>query len=157
MAPVSDPPWPGSITTERSRRGPVAADDEREIFAVGAAQSLAMDGSTLVAGGGGAAHFFELVDGRWSASAVVEDTHDQFGRTVDVSGAWAVAADSAEALRDFAVIAQASLDDESTDEELENSYAEIVEYVRIAALNVFMDGHVPDPESDQEADPPQLH
>ena len=68
-----------------------------------------------------------------------------------------VAADSAEALRGIAVIAQASLDDESTDEELENSYAEIVEYVRIAALNVFMDGHVPDPESDQEADPPQLH
>lgn len=68
-----------------------------------------------------------------------------------------VAADSAEALRDFAAIAQAGLDDESTEEELENSYAEIVEYVRIAALNVFMDGHVPEPETDQDAEPPQLH
>ena len=51
----------------------------------------------------------------------------------------AVAEDSAEALKDFAAIAQAALDDDQDEEESENSYAEIVEYLRFAALNVVMD------------------
>ncbi|MEP4486369.1 MAG: UPF0149 family protein [Halioglobus sp.] len=51
----------------------------------------------------------------------------------------AVAADSAEALRDLAVIAQAGIDEDATEEESEQSYAEILEYLRVAALNVFLD------------------
>lgn len=48
--------------------------------------------------------------------------------------------DSTEALRDFAVIAQASEDEaDVSEEESENSYAELVEYLRFAALNVYMD------------------
>ncbi|MEP0203848.1 MAG: UPF0149 family protein [Halioglobus sp.] len=51
----------------------------------------------------------------------------------------AVAADSAEALKDLAVIAQAGIDEDATEEESEQSYAEILEYLRVAALNVFLD------------------
>jgi len=79
------------------------------------------------------------------------------GKVIDRSTDAPVAADSAEALKDFAAIAQAGLDDEADEREQENSYAEIVEYVRFAALNVFMDGHIPGTDSDQEEAPPQLH
>jgi uncharacterized protein YgfB (UPF0149 family) len=62
----------------------------------------------------------------------------------DARGA-AVAPDSAEALRDFAAIAQAGLDSEDeaqTDDEAERQYAELHEYLRVAAMNVLMDGGV---------------
>jgi uncharacterized protein YgfB (UPF0149 family) len=48
-----------------------------------------------------------------------------------------VAVDSAEALRDFAAIAQAAA--EEPDEDSEGEYAELREYLRIAALNVMAD------------------
>jgi uncharacterized protein YgfB (UPF0149 family) len=51
----------------------------------------------------------------------------------------AIAVDSAEALKDLAVIAQAGIDEDATEEESEQSYAEILEYLRVAALNVFLD------------------
>ena len=50
-----------------------------------------------------------------------------------------VAADSAEVLRDLAVIAQAGVDEDATEEESEQNYAEVLEYLRVAALNVFLD------------------
>ncbi len=65
-----------------------------------------------------------------------------------------VAADSAEALRDFATIAQAGIDEDASEEESEGSYAEIVEYVRFAALNVYMDANL-DSHTDEE--PPSVH
>lgn len=79
------------------------------------------------------------------------------GKVMDRATDAPVAADSAEALRDFAAIAQAGIDEDAGEQEQENSYAEIVEYVRFAALNVFMDGHVPGNDSDQDKDPPKLH
>lgn len=48
-----------------------------------------------------------------------------------------VAVDSAEALRDFAAIAQAAADD--PDEDAEGEYLELVEYLRVAAMNVMAD------------------
>ena len=47
--------------------------------------------------------------------------------------------DSAEILKDFANIAQAGLDDDETEDEAEGSYMELVEYLRFAVLNVYMD------------------
>ncbi|MFN2287652.1 MAG: UPF0149 family protein [Chromatocurvus sp.] len=49
-----------------------------------------------------------------------------------------VAADSAEALRDFAAIAQADAEDDDPDD-AEHAYAELVEYLRVAAMNVIAD------------------
>ena len=51
----------------------------------------------------------------------------------------ALSEDSGEILKDFAAIAQAGVDDEDSEEELEESYMELVEYLRFAALNVYMD------------------
>lgn len=56
------------------------------------------------------------------------------------AAAEAVAGDSAEALRDFAAIAQAASDDEESDEaEREDHYFELLEYLRVAAMNVLLD------------------
>jgi hypothetical protein len=46
---------------------------------------------------------------------------------------------SGEVLKDFAAIAAAAVDEDASEEESENSYAELVEYLRFAALNVYMD------------------
>ncbi|HKK22317.1 MAG TPA: UPF0149 family protein [Pseudohaliea sp.] len=50
----------------------------------------------------------------------------------------AVAADSAEALKDFAAIAQAGVGDDD-DDEAEQAYADLVEYLRFAAMNIILD------------------
>ena len=52
-----------------------------------------------------------------------------------------VSRDSAEVLKDFAAIAQAEADDEDHEDEegAEESYFEVLEYLRFAALNVYMD------------------
>jgi uncharacterized protein YgfB (UPF0149 family) len=47
--------------------------------------------------------------------------------------------DSNEILKDFAAIARAGLDDSEDSEEEEGSYMELVEYLRFAALNLYMD------------------
>jgi uncharacterized protein YgfB (UPF0149 family) len=47
--------------------------------------------------------------------------------------------ESGEILRDFAAIAEAGVDPDADEDESENSLAELTEYLRIAALNVFMD------------------
>lgn len=61
--------------------------------------------------------------------------------------------DSSEILKDFAAIAEASVDDDAEEEESEGSYLELSEYVRFAALNVFMDSRA---NLDQD-DSPSLH
>jgi len=59
--------------------------------------------------------------------------------TADAAGQ-AVATDSAEALRDFAAIAQAATDDEESEaDEREGHYLELLEYLRVAAMNVILD------------------
>lgn len=46
---------------------------------------------------------------------------------------------SGEVLKDFAAIAGAAVDEDASEDESENSYTELVEYLRFAALNVYMD------------------
>ncbi len=69
----------------------------------------------------------------------------------------AVAADSAEALKDFAAIAQAAVDDDQDEEDAEQDYAEIVEYLRFAALNVVMDSLARREDGDAGDSPDTLH
>ena len=64
-----------------------------------------------------------------------------------------VGQDSSEILRDFAAIAEASVDEGEEEEESENAYMEIVEYLRFASLNVFMDSR----SERKETDEPSLH
>ncbi len=47
--------------------------------------------------------------------------------------------DAGEILKDIAAIAEAAVDREAEEEESENSLVEIVEYLRFAVLNIFMD------------------
>ncbi|MEM8561092.1 MAG: UPF0149 family protein [Pseudomonadota bacterium] len=49
----------------------------------------------------------------------------------------ALPADSGEVLRDIAAIAQADSDNVDDDEDSEKAYAELVEYLRFAALNLY--------------------
>ncbi len=51
----------------------------------------------------------------------------------------ALSGDSAEVLGDFAAIAEAEVDEEAPEEESEESYTELVEYLRFAAMNVYLD------------------
>ncbi len=76
-------------------------------------------------------------------------------------GDQALAADSSEILRDIAQISQAGVDDdELPEDESEESYAEIVEYLRFAVLNVFMDTQAQLEASSAAsgpASPPSIH
>ena len=67
----------------------------------------------------------------------------------------ALSADSSEILEDFAAIAQAGIEDRDDEEESENSYMELVEYLRFATLNLFMDNALPD--SGTPANPQPIH
>ncbi|WP_116368024.1 UPF0149 family protein [Parahaliea mediterranea] len=71
------------------------------------------------------------------------------------SGDASLPGDSAEILRDIANIAQAGVDEDLPEDESEGNYAEIVEYLRFAALNVFMDTQGRAAASD--AGSPSLH
>jgi yecA family protein len=55
------------------------------------------------------------------------------------SPASALSEDSGEVLRDIAAIAEAAVDDDESEEDLEESYMELVEYLRFAVLNVYME------------------
>lgn len=89
-----------------------------------------------------------------------EDEEDIAVRTAELS-AWAsgflsgfaqvnkeqVSQDSSEILKDFAAIAEAAVDEDAEEDEYETSFMELVEYLRFASLNVFMDSRaqaVPD-------------
>ena len=50
-----------------------------------------------------------------------------------------VGQESSEILRDMAAIAEASVDEEADEDESEGSYIEIVEYLRFASLNIYME------------------
>lgn len=65
-----------------------------------------------------------------------------------------VAEDSSDILRDIAAIAEVGVDDDATEDESEGSYLEIVEYLRFAVLNTYMDSR---PEGAVEEGAPQLH
>lgn len=56
--------------------------------------------------------------------------------------------ENAEALRDLAAIVQAEIDEELDEQEQEGDYIELVEYVRIVALNFFEEYKTIDPESE---------
>lgn len=65
-----------------------------------------------------------------------------FARAIVVSGTGAetLPGDSTEILRDFAALAQADADAHAEDDDdAETAYAELVEYMRVAAVNVFLD------------------
>jgi len=51
----------------------------------------------------------------------------------------ALSQEAGEVLRDIAAMAQAEPAADESEEEAEDSYIELVEYLRVAVLNVFMD------------------
>ncbi len=51
----------------------------------------------------------------------------------------AVSEDSSEILKDFANITQAAVDEAEDEDEAEGSYIELVEFLRFATLNIYMD------------------
>lgn len=61
--------------------------------------------------------------------------------------------DSADALRDMAAIVQAAVSDDDDEEEQEAGYYELVEYVRVVAMNFYAEHHI-DEDSDYT---PVLH
>lgn len=65
--------------------------------------------------------------------------------------------DSNEILSDFAAIAEAEAGEVEDEEEAENSYAELVEYLRFAAINVFMDTGLPADDATPPAGGNSLH
>lgn len=69
----------------------------------------------------------------------------------------AVAVESAEVIKDFAVISQATLEDEQDEDEAEQDYAEILDYIRFAALNVVMDSLSQRAEEGESDANPLLH
>jgi yecA family protein len=54
----------------------------------------------------------------------------------------ALSPETGEVLRDITAMAEAAVDDKDRDEEAEESYMELVEYLRVAVANVFMDAYV---------------
>ena len=76
-----------------------------------------------------------------------------FARAIAVSGTGAetLPGDSTEILRDFAALAQADADALPEDDEAETSYTELVEYMRVAAVNVFLDSRARREDREQAA------
>jgi uncharacterized protein YgfB (UPF0149 family) len=67
-----------------------------------------------------------------------------------------LSSDSSEALRDMAAIAETAADEDADEEESENSYFELVEYLRFATLNIFSDSLEAAAAGGAESQPP-LH
>ncbi len=65
-----------------------------------------------------------------------------------------VGADASEVLTDIAAIADASVDEDASEDESEGSYMEIVEYLRFAALNAYLDSRPDNPSAGSD---PALH
>jgi yecA family protein len=57
---------------------------------------------------------------------------------------------SSEALRDIAAFAQAEVDEDETDEDAEGHYTELVEYLRVAVINIFLDNRGEGAESHED-------
>ncbi len=65
---------------------------------------------------------------------------------------------SNEALRDIAAFAQVEVDKDEDGEDAEGDYAELVEYLRVAVINIFMDNRNRDPQAgDSSAGGQLLH
>ena len=75
--------------------------------------------------------------------------------TAGQTAADALAEDSSEILRDIAAISQADVDGDASEEDLEESYMELVEFLRFAVLNLAMDSlsGAPDNSPGGEQDP----
>jgi yecA family protein len=61
----------------------------------------------------------------------------------------AMSSDGAEVLKDFASIARAEAEDEEDEETAEENYFELVEYLRFATLNVYMDSQARSAQADE--------
>lgn len=94
--------------------------------------------------------------GDWSAGFLLGFTQHN-GKTPEQAGA--LSADSSEVLTDMAALAEATVsDDEDADEdEAEANYWELVEYVRFATLNVYMDTRIADRAADGEPENHSVH
>ena len=53
----------------------------------------------------------------------------------------ALSPETGEVLRDITAMAEAAVDDQEDKEDAEESYMELVEYLRVAVVNVFLDAH----------------
>ena len=104
-----------------------------------------------------------LEDDEFDFHPLLPDDEDDIGQRTTALAAWsrgflagfahmtagtgkapaALSEDSSEILKDFANIARAGVDEDETEgegeEEAEGSYMELVEYLRFATLNVYMD------------------
>lgn len=57
----------------------------------------------------------------------------------DESSSGSLSDEAAEVLRDIAAMAQAEAGPDETDDDAEESFSELVEYLRVAVVNIFMD------------------
>ena len=55
------------------------------------------------------------------------------------NGSEALPQETGEVLRDITAMAEAAVGDDATEEEAEESYIELIEYLRVAVVNVFLD------------------
>lgn len=76
--------------------------------------------------------------------------------TSGVTADTTLSGDTADALRDFASFVQISPDEEE-DEDGEMDYLEIVEYVRLAALSIFMEIGIAADDDMLSGEPPTVH
>ena len=74
--------------------------------------------------------------------------------SADTENGAKLSADSTEILKDIAQIAQAGVDSEAEEEESEESYFELVEYLRFASMNLYLDAQG---QAEASGAPPALH
>ena len=58
-----------------------------------------------------------------------------------------ISSDNADALRDMAAIVQAAVSEEDDQEEQESGYYDLVEYVRVVAMNFYAEHHIDEDDS----------
>lgn len=117
------------------------------------------------------ASVFQLADENLSFQLLLPDDDLDLGQRSEALGQWChgfltgfgnsgidgnqkLSTDSSEALRDIAAIVQINADDD--DEEAERNYVEIIEYVRMAALNLYEE-FSGETDGDQDSEKPLLH
>lgn len=61
--------------------------------------------------------------------------------------------EAGEVLRDIAAMAQAEADEQADEEEAENNFSELVEYLRVAVMNIFLDSGADGPDPDFSTGP----
>ncbi len=74
----------------------------------------------------------------------------------DATGA-SLSDQAGEVLRDIAAMAQAEAGPDESDDEAEGSFSELVEYLRVAVVNIFMDSSAAAPEGNSPGDSPRRH